>query len=163
MAWQEIVHNLAYLERFSSHAASSIVRMINKQPPRISCKELIDLQASRRRVTPEAVNNTLHQYGCRSCRAQKVPFLNKSHVESHLKFDKEHLYTNQIQIWIILFHLMRIKQNHLASIYIINVERRIKCSNQKHCSNCEAWMWQYNSRVNSKGAFFYQMVQDNFI
>lgn len=78
MAW------LVPFKKISSHPAWRMARMVKKHP-RIIHKELIDLQASKRTVTPQAVSNIVHQHGLWPCRSQKVLLLKKSHVDICLK------------------------------------------------------------------------------
>ena len=49
------------------------------------------LKAVGTTVTKRTISNTLHREGFKSCCARKVPLLKKAHVQTRLKFAKEHM------------------------------------------------------------------------
>ena len=62
-----------------------------RDQPRTTWEELVNDLKAGTTVTKQTIGNTLRRNGLKSCSARKVPLVKKAHVQTHLKFAREHL------------------------------------------------------------------------
>ena len=73
------------------HGISMMMRKVRDQSSTTQEELVNDLKAVGTTVTKRTISNTLHREGLKSCCMCKVPLLKKAHVQTRLKFAKEHL------------------------------------------------------------------------
>ena len=77
--------------KISTCGISMMMRKVRDQPSTTQEELVNDLKAVGTTVTKRTISNTLHCEGLKSCCVRKLPLLKKAHVQSRLKFAKEHL------------------------------------------------------------------------
>ncbi|KAJ4942507.1 hypothetical protein JOQ06_012822 [Pogonophryne albipinna] len=68
-----------------------ITRTVSKNPRTTRGDLVNDLQRAGTKVTKATISNTLRRQGLKSCSARRVPLLKPVHVQTRLKFAREHL------------------------------------------------------------------------
>ncbi len=77
--------------KISPLGVSMILRKVKDQP-RTTREDLVNyLKRAGITVSMVTISNSLHLQGLKSCSARKVPLLKPAHVQSRLKFAKDHL------------------------------------------------------------------------
>ncbi len=77
--------------KISPRGVSMILRKVRDQP-RATREDLVnDLKRAGTTISTVTISNTLHHHGLKSCSVRKVPLLKIAHVQTRLKFAKDHL------------------------------------------------------------------------
>ncbi|KAJ4944116.1 hypothetical protein JOQ06_012661 [Pogonophryne albipinna] len=68
-----------------------MITTVSKNPRTTRGDIVNDLQRAGTKVTKATISNTLRRQGLKSCSARRVPLLKPVHVQTRLKFAREHL------------------------------------------------------------------------
>ena len=75
-----------------------MMRKVRDQPTTTQEELVNDLEAVKTTVMKRTISNTLHREGLKSCCTRKDPLLKKAHVQAHLKFAKELMWSDETKI-----------------------------------------------------------------
>ncbi len=77
--------------KISPRGVSMIQRKVRDHPRATREDPVNDLKRAGTTISTVTISNTLHHHGLKSCSVRKVPLLKLAHVQTCLKFAKDHL------------------------------------------------------------------------
>ncbi len=137
----------------SPRGVKMITRTVSKNPRTTRGDLVNDLPRAGTKVTKATISNTLRRQGLKSCSARRVPLLKPVHVQTRLKFAREHL-DDPEEDW---ENVMKPKYNFLVKtqLVVFGGERMLSC-----IQRTPYLLWSMGVETSCFGAVFLQRDQD---